>query len=557
MKHLSLSAVATLLALGACAPAATVTPAPTPTPTPPEVVEAPPPQPDELISVVPDRWWLLDVETDGVYGAGVDRAYAEVLNAKQPAREVIVAIVDSGVDITHEDLDDVLWTNPDEPENGRDDDGNGYVDDVHGWNFIGGPDGSHVDEDTYEVARLYAACEQLAGGAAAPARPEPVTATQCEQIRSDFQAERQENEQTLVQVRAIDATVDQIMVLLRQQLGTDTITVEQVRALAPVRNDVRQARQIYLSLADQGISPQDVKDEVERLENLLENGLNPQFDPRPIVGDDYSNTAERVYGNSDVIGPDASHGTGVAGIVAAERGNGTGVDGIATNTRIMVVRTVPDGDERDKDVANAIRYAVDNGAHIINMSFGKAYSPFKNVVDAAVRYAQERGVLLVHAAGNDAKDLATENNFPNRHFLGGDTAALWIEVGASAWQGRQRLASPFSNYGAGQVDVFAPGSDVRSAAPGDEYDSASGTSFAAPVVSGIAAILMAYYPDLSAADVRRIILESAVPLRDEMVLRPGAEHGDVRFGDLSITGGIVNAYQAVRMAERMSGNQGG
>ena len=556
MKDLRIFAATALFAFGACAPAATVAPVPSPAPgpaTPPsDVREVPPPPPEELIATVPDRWWLLDAERDRIYGAGVDRAYSEILNAKQPGREVVVAILDSGVDVTHEDLDDVLWTNPDEPRNGRDDDGNGYVDDVHGWNFIGGPDGDHVDEDTYEIARLYAACEQL--GAGNLTRPEPVTEEWCVQIRADFQQERQENEQILVQVRAIDSTLDQVMALLRSQIAPDSVTVASVRALAPVRNDVRQARQLYLQLADQNISPQDVKDEVERIENLLQNGLNPEFNPRPIVGDTYANTAERVYGNSDVIGPDASHGTGVAGIVAAERRNNIGIDGIATNTRIMVVRTVPNGDERDKDVANAIRYAVDNGAHIINMSFGKAYSPFKGVVDAAVRYAQERGVLLVHAAGNDAKDLATENNFPNRHFTGGDTASLWIEVGASAWQGRRQLASPFSNYGAAQVDVFAPGSDITSASPGDEYEAASGTSFAAPVVTGIAALLMAYYPELSAAEVRRIILDSAVPLRDEMVIRPGAE-GEVRFGDLSITGGVVNAYRAVRMAEQMASDR--
>lgn len=550
-----------VLTAGACAPA-TVAPAPTPTPsdvtpvTPPsDVTPVPPPQPEELITVVPDRWWMLDVDRDNVYGAGVDRAYSEILNAKQPGREVIVAILDSGVDVTHEDLDGVLWRNADETANGRDDDGNGYVDDVHGWNFIGGPGGEHVDEDTYEVTRLFAACQALDGAGTAPKRPEPVTPAECEQIRSDFQEDRQENEQMLVQIRAMDAGVDQIVALLTQQLGPGELTVERVRSLAPVRNDVRQARQIFLQLADQGISQQDIKDEVERLENLLVMGLNPEFDPRDVVGDNYGNTAERVYGNSDVTGPDASHGTGVAGIVAAERRNNIGVDGIATNTRIMVVRTVPNGDERDKDVANAIRYAVDNGAHIINMSFGKAYSPFKGVVDAAVRYAQERGVLLVHAAGNDAKDLATEKNFPNRYFLDGDTASLWIEVGASAWQGRERLASGFSNYGSGQVDVFAPGSNINSTSPGNEYDSASGTSFAAPVVSGIAAMLMAYYPALTAADVRRIILESAVPLRDQMVIRPGEEEATVRFGDLSITGGIVNAYRAVQMAERLTSDR--
>jgi subtilisin family serine protease len=524
-------------------------------PQPGDVTRVPPPQPEELITVVPDRWWMLDIERDNMYGAGVDRAYSEILNAKQPGREVVVAILDSGVDITHEDLDDVLWTNADEPANGRDDDGNGYADDVHGWNFIGGRDGRQVDEDTYEVTRLFAACAQLSGQVMSPKRPEPVTEAECGQIRTDFQQERQENEQMLVQIRAMDAGVEQVMALLKQQLGTGDLTVERVRSLSPVRNDVRQARQIYLQLADQGISQQDIKDEVERIEKLLEMGLNPEFDPRGIVGDDYGDTAERVYGNRDVTGPDASHGTGVAGIVAAERRNNIGVDGIATNARIMVVRTVPNGDERDKDVANAIRYAVDNGAHIINMSFGKAYSPFKGIVDAAVRYAQERGVLLVHAAGNDAKDLATEKNFPNRYFLSGDTATLWIEVGASAWEGRGRLASGFSNYGRGQVDVFAPGSDINSTSPGNEYDSASGTSFAAPVVTGIAAMLMAYYPELGAADVRRIILESAVPLRDQMVIRPGEEEAQIRFGDLSITGGVVNAYRAVQMAERLTSDR--
>jgi len=545
--------IALVLALGACAPATTVAPPPAPEPTPTEptteITRVPPPPPEELITEIPDRWWMLDVERDAIFGAGVDRAYSEILNAKQPQREVVVAIIDSGVDITHEDLDDVLWTNPDEPRNGRDDDGNGYVDDVYGWNFIGGPDGRHVDEDTYEVTRLVAACRDGAD------RPEPTTPELCARAEADLQQMRQENEMMLVQIRSMDAVVDQAMALLKQQIGTDSLTVAQVRALSPVRNDVRQARQIYLQLAQQNITSEMIKEEIERIEMLLERGLDPTFDPRPIVGDDYANTAERVYGNSDVIGPDASHGTGVAGIVAAERRNNQGVDGIATNTRIMVVRTVPNGDERDKDVANAIRYAVDNGAHIINMSFGKGYSPFKQVVDAAVRYAQERGVLLVHAAGNDAKDLATEPNYPNRYFMSGDTATLWIEVGASAWRGRGQLASDFSNYGARQVDVFAPGSDITSSAPGNKYEAASGTSFAAPVVSGIAAMLMAYYPELTAADVRRIILESAVPFRDVMVIRPGTEDEQVRFGDLSITGGIVNAYRAVQMAERMTNDR--
>jgi subtilisin family serine protease len=547
------------LVLSACAtaaPQATTEPQPTPIVVQPPADTLPTAPASSPISVVPERWWLLDAETDGVYGASVDRAYREVLAARAPRRTVIVAVIDSGVDVEHEDLRDNLWRNPRETKNGQDDDGDGLVDDVYGWNFIGGPDGTHVDVDTYEVARLYAACERLLGNAAvdAPPRPERVDAGECPRIAEDFAAKRRENEEMLEQLRQMNFAVDAITALLRRQLGTDTLTVEAVRSLTPLRNDVRQAQAAYLELASHDITPKMISDELERVERVLELGLNPAFDPRHIVGDNFADPTERVYGNRDVVGPDASHGTGVAGIIAAGRDNEIGIDGIAPAVQIMTIRAVPNGDERDKDVANAIRYAVDHGAHIINMSFGKAYSPEKAVVDAAVRYADERGVLLVHAAGNDAKDLATENNFPNRHYADGGMARHWIEVGASGWQGIDRLAADFSNYGGTQVDVFAPGVAILSTAPGNAYEAASGTSFAAPVVSGIAALIMAYYPELSTAQVRQILLDSATPHPDRMVLRPGTQDELVRFGDLSVTGGIVNAYAAVRMAEQLLRN---
>jgi subtilisin family serine protease len=561
--------LALALALSACA---TATPSSTaPRPTGVVVYEAPPraEPPQEAreqaregapqaatISVVPERWWLLDAETDGVYGASVDRAYREVLAAREPRRTVIVAVIDSGVDVEHEDLRDNVWRNPRETKNDRDDDGNGLVDDVYGWNFIGGPDGRHVDVDTYEVARLHAACEQLLGTAAAdvPPRPERVDPADCPRIADELADKRRENEEMLEQLRQMDFAADAITALLRRQLGTDSLTVENVRSLTPLRNDVRQAQAMYLELAAHDITPQMIKDEMERVERVLELGLNPAFDPRHIVGDDYADPTERVYGNRDVVGPDASHGTGVAGIIAAGRDNEIGIDGIASAVQVMTIRAVPNGDERDKDVANAIRYAVDQGAHIINMSFGKAWSPGKDVVDAAVRYADERGVLMVHAAGNDGKDLANESNYPNRRYADGTVALHWIEVGASGWQGADRLAADFSNYGREQVDVFAPGVAILSAAPGNAYEAASGTSFAAPVVSGIAALLMAYYPELTAAQVRQVILDSASRHHDRMVVRPGTEDELVRFGDLSVTGGIVNAWSAVRMAEELVRN---
>jgi subtilisin family serine protease len=546
------------LTASACATAAPQGPAPRSTGVviydPPAAPETAPPE--QPISVVPDRWWLLDAESDGIHGASVDRAYREVLAARQPRRTIVVAVIDSGIDTEHEDLRDNIWLNPRETRNGRDDDGDGLVDDLHGWNYIGGADGRHVDHDTYEVTRLFATCIVILGrGTPAAALPaDRVNAADCPAIEEDFEGRRREYQEMLAQIRQMDFAVAAITALLRQQLGRDSLTVEAVRSLTPVRNDVRQARAAYLELASHGITPAMISAELERVEGLIEFAFNPDFDPRPIVGDNYADPTERVYGNADVTGPDATHGTGVAGIIAAGRDNEIGIDGIASAVQVMTLRAVPNGDERDKDVANAIRYAVDHGAHIINMSFGKAYSPEKAVVDAAVRYADERGVLLIHAAGNDAKDLAAEPNFPNRRYADGGMAVHWIEVGASAWQGIDQLAAPFSNFGAAQVDIFAPGVAILSAAPGNRYEQASGTSFAAPVVSGIAALLMAYYPELTPAQVRQVLLDSAVRFPDQMVVRPGTEDELVRFGELSVTGGIVNALTAVRMAEELIRN---
>ena len=537
------------LLLGACAPAVTTAP---PAPVPPAATPAKPAEPEPAngpASAAPPSWWLMATDAAGAWGAGVERAYRELLAGKAPRRTVVVAVIDSGVDGEHDDLDANLWVNPGEVAgNGRDDDGNGYVDDVHGWNFLGGRDGRHVEQDTYEVTRLFAQCRQRAEGGQPAYAPPPEA---CGRIEADYRERLRENEEMLAQLRGMSAAVADMVRVLERELDPDTLTLAGVRALRPIRNDARMAQLQYLQLAEHGITPELLEEERQRLEDLSEYGLNPAFDPRGIVGDDYLDLSERGYGNPQVAGPDASHGTGVAGIIGAERGNGLGSDGIAPAVRIMALRAVPDGDERDKDVANAIRYAADNGAHIINMSFGKAYSPFKQVVDEAVRHAESRGVLLVHAAGNEGANLAEESNFPNPVYADGTRAAGWIEVGASGWYGADRLAADFTNYGADHVDVFAPGVDIYTADTGDAFQTNSGTSFAAPVVSGIAALIMAYYPELSAQDVRRAILESATPLREQPVVRPGTESESVRFGELSRTGALVNAYEALRVAERL------
>lgn len=534
------------LALAACAPARTMPASAPPAPVRPESVSTPTPPPT-AIGEAPRNWQLLDAAADHVPGISAERAVRELLANKQPKRVIVVAIIDGGVDTAHAALRSKLWANPKEtPGNGKDDDNNGYVDDVRGWNFIGGRDGRDVQHEALEVTRLYASCT------AKGVKPEPLPASEqgkCPQITADYEKQRAEAEQGMRQVRMAGDALTRATQILARALGPDSLTPARVAALRSTQSDVQQAQQVYMQLAAGGITPAVVEEAKTQYESQLQYGLNPSYDPRSIVGDNPADVTERRYGNNDVMGPDALHGTHVAGIVAAA--SDSGVRGIAPNARIMSVRTVPDGDERDKDVANAIRYAVDNGANVINMSFGKAYSPFKDAVDEAVEYADAHGVLMVHAAGNDGEDLSQNNNFPMPTYQGGGKAQSWIEVGASSWKGADSLAASFSNYGRAQVDVFAPGVDILSTVPGGGYKRESGTSMAAPVVTGLAALLMSYYPTLTAADVKRIILTSAARYADQLVVRPGS--GDkVPFGSLSATGGIVNAYNAIRMAEAMS-----
>lgn len=259
-----------------------------------------------------------------------------------------------------------------------------------------------------------------------------------------------------------------------------------------------------------------------QLQSTLDFMLNMDYDPRSIIGDNYDDVNDRNYGNADIKGPDCLHGTHVAGIVAANRNNNLGINGVSSFVKIMGVRVVPNGDERDKDVANGIRYAVDNGARIINMSFGKAYSYNKGVVDAAVKYAERKGVLIVHAAGNDNKDNDKGNNFPNAIFEDGTVATNWIEVGALSWKDGKQMVAPFSNYGQTRVDVFAPGVDINSCKVGGGYLNESGTSMASPVCAGCCAFLMVYNPSLTPAKIKEIIMQSSdKSVAKKKVIRPG------------------------------------
>jgi subtilisin family serine protease len=544
-NHLAIVLSAALLA--ACAPRQwpATEPAPAPAPAPPPVTETP------VTSAgreAPNNWHLLDAATDGYDGISLLKAERELLAGKTPARTVIVAVIDNGVDTAHAKLRRQLWSNPREtPGNRRDDDNNGYVDDTRGWNLIGGPDGRNVFQDTYELTRLAAQCARPAGRDSLP----PDLAGKCPEFDAQVAKKRQDAQQTLQNIAQIEAILTQVVPYLKRAMSTDTLTAAKVERFQATNDTARQARQVYLQISAMGIDNDELAEAKKAYASQLQFGYNINFDPRAIVGDRYPDPTVNRYGNANVSGPEPLHGTHVAGIIAAL--DSLGVRGIARNVKIMALRTVPDGDERDKDVANAIRYAADNGAHIINMSFGKAYSPYKKLVDDAVKYADSKGVLMVHAAGNEGADVGSAASFPTPVYLDGSGRARnWIEVGATSWKGKDSLVAGFSNWGKGVVDIFAPGDDIESTAPGGTYKKESGTSMASPVVAGVAALIMSYYPNLTAADVKRIVLESAAKRTDQMVVRPGEGGTPVRFGELSATGGIVNAYSALKLAEEMS-----
>jgi len=508
--------------------------------------------PADATSVEPaQNWWQLDPEKDHVPGIALARAYGELLAGRRPARTVTVAIIDSGVDIAHADLAGNVWTNPREVAgNGRDDDNNGYVDDVHGWDFIGGKNGQDVAHDTYESVRIYARLRPRYESMTSPAALNAHDRAEYDlfqQVKTKLDSDRAEATQEQAQLKQIQPRMQQLVGVLKQALNGDPVTVEKVQALQSTSPEVQQARSTFLRAAGGGLTPEALDEALADVQNRLQYGLNPAYNSRTIVGDDTTNVNERGYGNAEVTGPDATHGTHVAGIIGAIRGNNVGLDGVAgSSVKLMILRAVPDGDERDKDIANAIRYAADNGAQVINMSFGKAHSPQKEAVDAAVRYAESKGVLMVHAAGNEGANLDTSPSFPTRAFLSSGSARNWIEVGASGPE-TGSLAASFSNYSHTGVDVFAPGESIWSSVPGNGYRRLQGTSMAAPVVTGLAALLLAYYPALTATDVKDILVQSSTKYTSQVTL-PGTEDQQRAFTDLSVAGGVVNAYNALRMA---------
>ncbi|HEY9117854.1 MAG TPA: S8 family peptidase [Roseivirga sp.] len=508
----------------------------------------------------PKNWFNLDPVKDSVNGVSTEKAY-EYLQGKQ-SKKVIVAVIDSGIDIEHEDLKDVVWTNPNEiPNNGIDDDKNGYIDDVHGWNFLGGKDGQNVDKETLEITREYKRLKAKYGEMAEGDVPKSDKEEYAywKGIQEEYELKANQSSQQVMMMDNIKTQLERYNKLFEAYLLDDEITYEDMNSVNSTDEVISRGKamlsQIW-GMTDTSLSLDTllyfINQDIEQINKEAKYSYSLDFNPREIVGDDPEKLDELGYGNNDVIGKntDNFHGTHVAGIIAATRGNNLGIDGVANNVEIMALRAVPDGDERDKDVANAIRYAVDNGAQIINMSFGKGYSPHTQYVYDAIEYAAKKGVLLVHAAGNSAENTDETNNFPNDKFGKKKDWPNWVEVGASSWGSENNYVGIFSNYGKSSVDVFAPGVAIYSLAPGNDYQDAQGTSMASPVTAGVAALVLSYFPDLKAEQLKDILMKSVRGV-DVKVNQPGTGE-EVKFSSLSVSGGIINAYEAVKLAESMT-----
>ncbi|MDB5229253.1 MAG: family serine peptidase [Chitinophagaceae bacterium] len=512
-------------------------------------------------------WYLKDPKKDHFYGISVDKTYEELKGKK--STPVIVAVIDSGVDTAHEDLRNILWTNTKEiPGNGIDDDHNGYVDDIHGWNFLGGKDGKNLERAADEKTRVYYRFKSKFDGK--NIRVDSLNAEEKQQYdmwrkaAKEMSASPDDQMETMfveVALRAIKKHDE----VLRQEMNKKEYTIEEVEKFSSNTATGKQAKLGFLSAMkllnfesdEKNVSIiSQMQEYIDGKKRAAEYKTQAPPDYRAqIIKDNYFDITDKYYGNNDVMGPDPMHGTHVSGIIGAQRNNGVGIDGIADNVRIMMIRAVPDGDEYDKDVALAIKYAVDNGAKVINMSFGKSFSPEKKWVDEAIRYAESKDVLIVHAAGNESANVEVTDNYPNADLLTfNKTASNFINVGASSDPGitQSSIIASFSNYGKEKVDVFAPGVKIYSTLPGGhEYGYLQGTSMASPVVAGIAAIIRSYFPELSAEQVKAAIENSAAWPDDPAAnaLKPGTNE-KVKTSELSRKG-FVNAAAAVALASQM------
>lgn len=488
------------------------------------------------------NWYNKDYKTDQILGAGVDKTYSVLLKDMQPKKTVVVAVIDGGVDINHEDLQGKIWVNSDEiPGNNIDDDKNGYVDDIHGWNFIGNRNGQNVTYENYEFTRIL----------------KHESDVNYSKAKEYYEKELKKYQSEKENIASFEDFYFKIKAFLKEKTGVDVKNDSDLEKINSNDPDVNKAKAFMAERFKMGFTESALQKYKKRNHEFLTYFLNKDFNAREIIGDNPNDLNDRNYGNSDVKGPRAEHGTGVSGLIAANRDNNIGINGVASNVKIMAIRTTPSGDERDKDVALGIIYAVDNGADIINMSFGKAFSPQKEMVDQAVKYAESKGVLMVHSSGNSGENIDVTESFPTPYYKSGGKATNWITIGASENKLDETTPAIFSNYGAKNVDLFAPGVDIVSLDTSSTYSMNSGTSFSGPIVSGVAALLLSYYPELTPQQMIDILMESSYKIKKPKVLVPNMEtekRSKTKFKKLSKSGGVLDAFSAFELAKARYGS---
>lgn len=527
--------------------------------TPVENIDAIPLKVSDLTDVQLQGWGGADLVADTIPGMSVEKAYNQIIKNNK-GQTVIVAVIDSGVDIEHEDLKSVVWVNRKEtPNNGRDDDNNGYIDDVYGWNFLGDAVQENM-EFTRIIRRLGSKYSgQTSSTVNASDRAE---FEMYQRAKAEFDKEFKETSENLLQYNQIKTQLTTAHRAVSKQLGKENYTKKELSAMTATTEEMMQYKGMLMQIQDNVNEniPEALKELDEAIKyfnDRLESHFNLTKDFRSIVGDNPYDITNTRYGNNKVMGPsqdreDIKHGTHVAGIIAANRDNKIGIKGVANNVKIMAIRAVPDGDEYDKDIALAIRYAVDNGAKVINTSFGKYFSPNPEWVQDAIKYAAQNDVLIVNAAGNDGINLDSKPVYPNDQMptQPQEIASNFLTVGALNFTYGSGLVADFSNYGKTNVDVFAPGTKIWSTTPNNGYEYLQGTSMAAPAVAGVAAIIRSFYPKLTAEQVKQVIMDSGLSTSASVLV--GEEKSNKRFADLSRSGKMVNLYNALILADKVS-----
>ncbi len=476
------------------------------------------------------NWHNLDIEKDSVPGTSVERAYNELLNELK-GKKVIVAVIDTGLDIDHRSLSENIWINKDEKLNGKDDDNNGYIDDIHGWNYLG----SSYNE-TRDMTRIL--------------RDNKINNRKYNLVEEEIQKEIKNSKEQLNILNYYIQILDESKELLSDYLDNDNFSIQDVNNIETVDPKLNRAKSIYKDFDFYGYTKEYLNEGIDQYNDFINYHFNVEFNGRT-TNDDIYDINDRNYGDNNINNTkeSESHSTHVSGIISGNRKIEDGNKGINNLAEIMVLRAVPNGDEYDKDVALAIRYAVDNGAKIINGSFGKYFSSNPEWVIDAIRYASDNDVLFIAGAGNESKDLdsLSNDNYPNdQYFNKAEFSDTFIKVGASSINLDENFTAYFSNYGKINVDIFAPGVDIYSSMPNNKYKFQDGTSMASPVVAGIASLIMSYFPRLSAKKVKEIILESGIDIDLEI-----GNLGDKKnFNEYSKSGKLINAYNALILASK-------